>query len=1162
MRAGRDRDAFGSRVAAAAASVLFTFLAFAFAWAPSSARAETRIALVVANASYADAPLRNPIVDAGLVGPALEEMGFDVTVVENADLGAFVVALERFYSAAKGADIALFYFAGHGFALNSPFGPQNYLMSTSADVTSRYDDLIRSGGIALDNIVASVSDAAKLSLVFVDACRNDPRVTRGGGRGRGLARIADVVSESLFVGLSTRLGDTADDGDAGIGSPFARAFAEHMPTPGLRLDDAFRRVRAAVLEETAGAQWPDMRDDLNPPLIVVKADPSSPVVPPPEPSQEEAAGIDLEEAVPPPQAERRLPLGWSYDPIVGHSQAVSSVAFSPSGQVIATRAHDGTIKLWDAQTCELLRTLEDSFAGFGRSIAFSPDGHTIAVVSQKPNAINLWDARNGALSGSLDDIATSVAFSPDGRTIVSRSLDETVKLWEVHTGTLLRTYGRSSSGRTSEEMVEGLFGFLAYFGALAGDREIAVSPDGQRIASTSGQAIHLWDTGTGALIRTLKGHTERVVSVAFSGDGKAIASGDHDRTVRLWDVPTGALIRTIEGALDPFLASMALSPDGLVMAAGSEDGTVKLWDTRTGALVHSLEGDARVASIAFSPDGEVIAAGLSDNSVKLWAAETGVLGCTLGGHRRAVDSAAFSPDGLAIATGYEDGTVNLWSARLGTLIREFEGHENGIRSIAFSPDGEIVAAAVWDKTINLWDTRNGSLLRSLDEDDWNVSSIAFSPDGRTLAGGSGQHSTSDTPGSGTILLWEVTGAGSSETQSGSSGVHVRTIEGHSEPVSAVAFGPDGRSVASGSSDKAIKVWDVQTRALIHTLEGHDNGVASVAFSPDGHILASGSWDNTVKLWDAKTGALQRTLKGHSSSVNSVAFGPDGQVIASASWDKEIKLWDAASGALIGALEGHADTVSSIAFSPDGRLIVSGSQDRTARLWDVRSRRTLATFVGYGGGEGASVYDGALWTSSEAVDAFISVRRPDGWQLPLTEYEATGGERWEPPAFKGSIAVQSAATESVALVDPEELTRDLQSELKRVGCYAGAIDGIWGRGSQGGMAEFAKVASFEAPVMRPQDDPSQFAVLLDRLREHDGRACAPRCNARQQLVNGKCVTKTCPAGQTLQRDGSCRAAEARRSSETPAAQEAAPPPSGDDRGCLQLTIGPQTIVRCP
>lgn len=265
------------------ASIL-VFAALLWAGLVGTAAAERRVALIVANADYGGASLENPIVDSDLVRPALQGMGFDVEVVKDADLEAFVLALQRFYADAKGADIALFYFAGHGFALNGGLGAQNYLMSTSADVTSNLDQIIRAGGVGLDEIIASVSDMAKTSLIFVDACRNNPSVTRGGGRGRGLARLPDIGTDSMFVGLSTRLGDTAEDGEEGAGSPFARAFAEIMPTPGLRLDDAFRRLRVRVMEETSGAQRPEARDDLNRPLVVVNSDPTGQPPAAPQPS--------------------------------------------------------------------------------------------------------------------------------------------------------------------------------------------------------------------------------------------------------------------------------------------------------------------------------------------------------------------------------------------------------------------------------------------------------------------------------------------------------------------------------------------------------------------------------------------------------------------------------------------------------------------------------------------------------------------------------------------------------------------------------------------------------------------------------------------------------------------------------------------------------------
>jgi WD40 repeat protein len=204
-----------------------------------------------------------------------------------------------------------------------------------------------------------------------------------------------------------------------------------------------------------------------------------------------------------------------------------------------------------------------------------------------------------------------------------------------------------------------------------------------------------------------------------------------------------------------------------------------------------------------------------------------------------------------------------------------------------------------------------------------VLSVAFSPDGQTLA--SGSHDK-------TIKLWDV-----------KTGKLRYTLRGHSGSVRSVAFSPDGQTLASGSGDKTIKLWDVKTGKLRDTLSGHSGSVVSVAFSPDGQTLASGSYDKTIKLWDVKTGKVRHTLTGHFNWVYSVAFSPDGQTLASGGDDKTIKLWDVQTGKVRHTLTGHSEWVRSVAFSADGQTLASGSCDKTIKLWDVRTgnlHRTL------------------------------------------------------------------------------------------------------------------------------------------------------------------------------------------------------------------------------
>jgi WD40 repeat protein len=567
------------------------------------------------------------------------------------------------------------------------------------------------------------------------------------------------------------------------------------------------------------------------------------------------------------------------------------INLSPDGKFLASAAlrpngegYDAyyIIDLWDLTTGKELYTFKYKFKHTGtlRSEAFSSDGKIFAFsYEDKDVMIKLLDVVTGqeirTLKGHTGAVI-SIAFSPDGKLLASSSLDKTVKLWDVSTGRELCT----------------LWEHMLAVGSVAfspdGKFLVTSSPDSVKILDVEGfgisqktaevpESLSQYGQGQIPLVRTLE-HTNRFTSsVAFSPDGKLLASVSGE-TINLWEVSSGSVVRTLSGGIFGNVTSMAFSPDGRLLASGYSNETIKLWEVATGREVRTLEG--HTSSVAFSPDGQLLASG-SGWAIKLWEVATGREVRTLEGHSWKVTSVAFSPDGRLLASGSEDETIKLWDVATGQEVRTLKGSDEVVTLVTFSPDGKLLAS-VSGETINLWDVAIGQKVRTLRGHTGNVKSVAFSPDGKFLASGACEK------GNYTLLGATLT----------------RCIGGE------------------------VKLWKVATGCCeVYNLSGHTNEVTSVAFSPDGKLLASCSRE-AIKLWDIVNYLPQeKSVPGNQSPTVAFAFTPvspkAGDEVtfdASASHDPDGSItsyrWDFGDG-----VEGAGEIVKHV-FAQEGTYTVT------------------------------------------------------------------------------------------------------------------------------------------------------------------------------------------------------------------------------------------------
>jgi WD40 repeat protein len=517
-----------------------------------------------------------------------------------------------------------------------------------------------------------------------------------------------------------------------------------------------------------------------------------------------------------------------------------------------------------------------------------------------------------SVHGATDN---EVALSSDGRMMASVSTDNTIQIWSL----------------TEPDGEPVILNELNVIG-----HNMVFAPDGKTLALVSEKTIQIWSlTKPEVKLVALKGYEykepqDTILDLAFSPDGKMLASAGWDGMVRLWSLakPEGDPI-VLAGHTNK-IPSIAFSPNGKMLASGSLDKTIRVWsltDLDSEPIV--LRGhEDYIASVRFSPDSKMLVSGSNDNTIRLWLLdEPGSASVVLKGHKRTAMDIAFSSDGKTLASASADKTLRLWSLdKSHSDPTVLLGHDDVVYRVTFASDGNSLISASWDNTIRRWPLAelNGQHMVLIGHKD-GVSSVTFSPDGKTLAtSGSG---SLDADIDNQIRLWSLSSLRSEPV----------ILSGHRGGITSMTFSPDSKILASASEYDTIRLWSLANpKSEPQVLLEYDEGVMSIAFSPDSKTLASAGEYGTIRLWSL--GALDKLpieLKGHKTTVTSVVFSSDGKMLASASNDETIRLWFLTQpGREPAVLTGHESRVTSVAISPDNKMLASGDIDNTIRLWSL------------------------------------------------------------------------------------------------------------------------------------------------------------------------------------------------------------------------------------
>jgi WD40 repeat protein len=620
-------------------------------------------------------------------------------------------------------------------------------------------------------------------------------------------------------------------------------------------------------------------------------------------------------------------------------EAVSCVAFSGDGKLLAVGTGRGTapgsipvVHVWDLTTGQERHTLRGHDQQIS-ALRFTADGKKL-ISASADGTMRVWDLTRGQEERQLwghESAVSGLELATGGRHLVSCSADGTVRVFDFASGKELRRLDCPVRG-------------------------ISLAPDGRKLIVAAG-AVLTWDVQTGGQRQLLA--TANAQGVRYSPDGKTLAVLDGDGQVALWDLATNRERLRLPKLRHPTL-SLAFSHDGKVLATGGyghnarkrslgDQADLKLWNVADGKELGACEDfTSDILALAFSPDDAFLVSA-SDCTARLWDWKNHRELPRFAGHGQEVTGLAYAPDGRTLYSASKDATVRAWDSLSGKEQTVLRGHANGVLALALTADGKTLATAGLDGAVRVWDAAKRQEIHRVAGDQGDACCLAFSPDGRSLVSGDGAW-TGAVGGAPRLWDWKM----------------AKEQRRLTEPAGArcLAFSPDGKTVAIGFQQQLIFADAATGRIWQRIAAAHGTDVQALAYLADGTIVTAGGDDQifpkkkggfrkrmmmlprlmTARLWDPKTGARLHDFAAGDGRHTALAVSPDGRLLAVA-FEHLIHVWEISTRAHVGEFQGHRGYVSALAFCPDGRTLASGGADGAILFWDLTGRRQGGKLVG-------------------------------------------------------------------------------------------------------------------------------------------------------------------------------------------------------------------------